>query len=157
MLRELYLEPAVVEQIALRINDNVRELEGAVLRVESMVRHEGIAATQESVNVALNEIFGQDSRRINLGAIEEHVCEYFSVTPEQLRSSRRTRSIVLPRQICMYLGRLLTGCSLGEIGKHFGGRDHTTVMHSIDKIRNSVVTNSALRRDVESIESTLLH
>ena len=154
--REISLDPAVVEQIALRINDNVRELEGAVLRVESMVRHEGIEATAENVNAALNEIFGQETKRIDLGTIEEQVCEYFSVTPEQLRSSRRTRSIVLPRQISMYLCRLLTGCSLGEIGKHFGGRDHTTVMHSIDKIRTAIGTDSTLRRDLESIESKLL-
>ena len=78
------------------------------------------------------------------------------MTTEQLRSSRRTRSIVLPRQVCMYLGRLLTDCSLGEIGHHFGGRDHTTVMHSIDKIRTALTNDSTLRRDLESIESKLL-
>ena len=84
------------------------------------------------------------------------VCEYYSVTTEQLRSSRRTRSIVLPRQVSMYLSRRLTDCSLGEIGHHFGGRDHTTVMHSIEKIRGGLPSDSTLRRDLESLESSLL-
>ncbi len=154
--RELMLEADVVEQIAGRIKDNVRELEGAVLRIESMVRHEGIEANPENVQMALNEIFGQETRRIDLATIEKKVCEYYSVTTEQLRSSRRTRSIVLPRQVSMYLGRRLTDCSLGEIGHHFGGRDHTTVMHSIEKIRGALSSDSALRRDLESLESSLL-
>lgn len=154
--RDLLLETGVVEQIAGRIKDNVRELEGAVLRIESMVRHEGIEANPENVQVALNEIFGQETRRIDLNTIENKVCEYYSVTTEQLRSSRRTRSIVLPRQICMYLGRQLTDCSLGEIGQHFGGRDHTTVMHSIDKIRGALPADATLRRDLDSLQGSLL-
>ena len=154
--RELMLEADVVEQIASRIKDNVRELEGAVLRIESMVRHEGIEANPENVQMALNEIFGQENRRIDLTTIENIVCQYYSVTTEQLRSSRRTRSIVLPRQVSMYLGRRLTDCSLGEIGHHFGGRDHTTVMHSIEKIRGALPTDSTLRRDLETLESSLL-
>ena len=154
--RNLPLQSDVIEQIASRIKDNVRELEGAVLRIESMVRHEGVEANPENVQAALNEIFGQETRRLDLATIENTVCEYYSVTTEQLRSSRRTRSIVLPRQVCMYLGRLLTDCSLGEIGQHFGGRDHTTVMHSIDKIRGSLSSDPGLRRDLESLESSLL-
>ena len=108
--RNLPLQSDVIEQIASRIKDNVRELEGAVLRIESMVRHEGVEANPENVQAALNEIFGQETRRLDLATIENAVCEYYSVTTEQLRSSRRTRSIVLPRQVCMYLGRLLTDC-----------------------------------------------
>ena len=146
----------VLEFLAHRISSNVRELEGAVLRIESMVRHEGIEANPENVQMALNEIFGQENRRIDLSTIENKVCEYYSVTTEQLRSSRRTRSIVLPRQVSMYLSRRLTDCSLGEIGHHFGGRDHTTVMHSIEKIRGGLPSDSTLRRDLESLESSLL-
>lgn len=156
MLRDLYLEPEVIELIASRISDNVRELEGAVLRIESMVRHEGMEANCTNVQNALHEIFGQETRKLDLGTIEEAVCKYYSVTVEDLRSSRRSRSIVLPRQVSMYLGRQLTGCSLGEIGKHFGGRDHTTVMHSIDKIRGMILKDAVLQRDLETVEASLL-
>ncbi len=153
--RNLELPQEVVEQIAVRIIDNVRELEGAVLRIESMILHEGVSATPDHVGSALDELFGTETRRMDLTTIEKTVCEYYSVTPEQLSSSRRTRSIVLPRQVCMFLGRIWTDCSLGEIGQHFGGRDHTTVMHSIDKIRTNVSGNATLRRDIESLEAAL--
>ncbi len=156
LLRDLHLEAEVIEQIASRVSDNVRELEGAVLRIESMVRHEDLEANFTNVQNALHEIFGQETRKLDLGAIEEAVCKYYSVTVEQLHSSRRSRSIVLPRQISMYLGRQLTGCSLGEIGQHFGGRDHTTVMHSIDKIRGMMTKDAILQRDIEAVEASLL-
>ncbi|MEC9476805.1 MAG: chromosomal replication initiator protein DnaA [Planctomycetota bacterium] len=153
--RAIDLPPDVVEVVARRIHDNVRELEGAVLRIESMARHENLPITVSTVNTTLDDLLGGGSSRIDLRKIEELVSLEFSVSSEDLHSPRRTRSIVLPRQVCMYLGRRLTGCSLGEIGQYFGGRDHSTVLHSIEKIRQCVEQDAQLRGNVEAMEGQL--
>ncbi|PCJ11557.1 MAG: chromosomal replication initiator protein DnaA [Planctomycetota bacterium] len=153
--RGLELPNAVVEVVARRVRDNVRELEGAVLRIESMARHENRAITTNSVSDTLDELLGGSSTRIDLRKIEELVSVEFSVSSEEMHSKRRTRSIVLPRQVCMYLGRRLTDCSLGEIGHHFGGRDHSTVLHSIEKIRQCVEQDNQLRVSIEVMENRL--
>ena len=145
----------VVEVVARRIRDNVRELEGAVLRIESMARHENLPVTVKTVSATLDELLGGSTTRIDLRKIEELVTVEFSVSSEELHSPRRTRSIVLPRQVCMYLGRRLTDCSLGEIGQHFGGRDHSTVLHSIEKIRQCVEQDAQLRSSIEAMEGQL--
>ena len=155
--RGLELSADVVEVVARRIRDNVRELEGAVLRIESMARHENRAITTSSVSETLDELFGGTNTRIDLRKIEDLVTIEFSVSSEELHSPRRTRSIVLPRQVCMYLGRRLTDCSLGEIGHHFGGRDHSTVLHSIEKIRQCVEQDAQLRSNIEAMENRLRH
>ncbi|MGE4618651.1 MAG: chromosomal replication initiator protein DnaA [Planctomycetota bacterium] len=153
--RAVDLPPEVVEVIARRICDNVRELEGAVLRIESMIRHENRPLTPTAVSETLDELFGDATTRIDLRKIEELVCNEFSVSSEELHSPRRTRSIVLPRQVCMYLGRRLTDCSLGEIGQYFGGRDHSTVLHSIEKIRQCVEQDAQLQNSIEAMEGRL--
>lgn len=153
--RAIDIPSGVAEVVARRICDNVRELEGAVLRIESMARHENLPVNETTVNATLDELLGAASSRIDLRKIEDLVCSEFSVSVDELHSPRRTRSIVLPRQVCMYLGRRLTGCSLGEIGRHFGGRDHSTVLHSIEKIRQCVEQDTHLRGSIEAMEGRL--
>ncbi|MDE0960346.1 MAG: chromosomal replication initiator protein DnaA [Planctomycetota bacterium] len=153
--RGFQLPLEVVEVVAHRIRDNIRELEGAVLRIESMSRHENLEINTETVTHTINELMGETSSRIDLRKIESLICEEFMVSSLDLHSPRRTRSIVLPRQVCMYLGRRHTDCSLGEIGQYFGGRDHSTVLHSIDKIRQSILIDSTLQRSVEMVEERL--
>ncbi|MEO2148665.1 MAG: helix-turn-helix domain-containing protein, partial [bacterium] len=152
---ELPLE--VVEVMAQRIRDNIRELEGAVLRIESMSRHENLEINTENVSHTLDELMGEISSRIDLRKIEGLICEEFMVSSLDLHSPRRTRSIVLPRQVCMYLGRRHTNCSLGEIGQYFGGRDHSTVLHSIEKIRQTLPIDPHLQRSVDMVEERLRH
>jgi chromosomal replication initiator protein len=155
--RGITLPLEVVEVMAQRIRDNIRELEGAVLRIESMSRHEHLEINTENVSHALDELMGEISSRIDLRKIESLICEEFMVSSLDLHSPRRTRSIVLPRQVCMYLGRRHTNCSLGEIGQHFGGRDHSTVLHSIEKIRQSLPGDPNLKRSVDMVEERLRH
>ena len=150
---ELPLE--VVEVMAQRIRDNIRELEGAVLRIESMSRHENLEINTENVSHTLDELMGEISSRIDLRKIEGLICEEFMVSSLDLHSPRRTRSIVLPRQVCMFLGRRHTNCSLGEIGQYFGGRDHSTVLHSIEKIRQTLPIDPNLKRSVDMVEDRL--
>ena len=83
------------------------------------------------------------------------VCRYYDVTPEQLKSKKRSREIAFPRQVAMFLCRELTGMSLPRIGQVFGGRDHTTVMHACDKIQTEMDTNSEVRRAISEMKRNI--
>ena len=145
----------IAEFVASRIRDNVRELEGAVYRLLSMVEIENRDLSTDEVRHALADVLGHDERRLDLNMIQRKVLEEFDVLPSDLHSRSRTRSVVIPRQICMYLGREHTSLSLGEIGLFFGGRDHSTVLHAIDKIRRMIREDSRIRAAVASIERQL--
>ena len=146
----------VAELVAKRVCNNVRELEGAVLRLDSQVKHEGLPLDIKNAQHTLSDLLGDEPQRINIVHIEKTVEKEFSVSLAELHSKRRSRSVVLPRQVCMFLARTHTRSSLGEIGLHFGGRDHTTVLHSVEKIRKQVVADPGLRKSIERIENQLL-
>jgi len=144
----------VVEYIASNVTTNIRELEGAVVRVL------GISAlTNRPLDLKLVRETLKEARvprpRVGITDIQAAVAEYFNLKVADLQGKRRLRSIAFPRQICMYLAKELTSLSLVEIGGYFGGRDHTTVLYAIDKIKKSierdpslVETISGLRRDI---------
>jgi len=140
----------------MRVCNNVRELEGAVLRLDSQVKHEGLPLDIKNAQHTLSDLLGDEPQRINIVHIEKTVEKEFGVSLAELHSKRRSRSVVLPRQVCMFLARTHTRSSLGEIGLHFGGRDHTTVLHSVEKIRKQVVADPGLRKSIERIENQLL-
>jgi chromosomal replication initiator protein len=152
----LEIPTPVAELVAQRVRENVRELEGAVLRLHSLVHLEHRPLDIESTGSALAELFGDGGSRIGLLQIQQSVLGEFDIKPAELHSRRRTRSIVVPRQVCMYLARRFTASSLGEIGLYFGGRDHTTVLHAIHKITALRETDVSLRRRIDAIESALL-
>jgi chromosomal replication initiator protein len=152
----LEITPEIGELVAQRVRENVRELEGVVLRLHSMVHLERRPLDVENTRAALSELFGEVNPRIDLSQIQQAVLEEFDVTPTDLHSRKRTRSIVVPRQIGMYLARRFTSSSLGEIGLYFGGRDHTTVLHAVQKIEKQRESDVGLRRRLETIESGLL-
>ena len=126
----------VLEYIASRIQSNIRELEGALIRVVAFSSLTNSSIDLESTKSVLKDIFPENNRPISLQKIQSEVCRYFNVSKVDLLGNRRSRSIVLPRQIAMYLTRELTDFSLPKIGDSFGGRDHTTVMHANSKIEN---------------------
>ena len=157
--REQHLEipEDVAELIAKRVRENVRELEGIVVRLHSLVHLEKRRLDVESARSVLFELVGEaGAPRIDLPRIENAVIQEYSVPTADLHSKKRNRSIVVPRQICMFLARRHTGASLGEIGVYFGGRDHTTVLHAIRKIEGQLETDATLRRRVERVEGDLL-
>ncbi len=154
--RELEIPLDVAELVAKRVHSNIRELEGAVLRLDSLVRHEGLPLNIENAGRTLTDLLGDEPARIDIDQIEAAVELEFGVTRVEMRSSRRSRSVVFPRQVCMFLARKYTRHSLGEIGLHFGGRDHTTVLHSVDKIRKQLPGDSRLRNSIERVEKQLL-
>lgn len=125
--------------IAKRIRSNVRELEGALRRVIANAHFTGKSITIEFVNEALRDLLALQDKLVTIENIQKTVAEYYKVKVSDLLSKRRSRSIARPRQMAMALAKELTNHSLPEIGDHFGGRDHTTVIHACRKIKEFVL------------------
>lgn len=133
-LRGLQLNDEIAEYVARQVQANIRELEGALTTIYALATTMREPITLELAQRALEGQIRLASRHISISDIIEAVTRYFDVRVTDLQSKRRTQSIMLPRQICMYLARNMTKHSLEEIGGHLGGRDHTTVMHACSKI-----------------------
>jgi len=133
-LRGLEVTDEIAEYIARQVQANIRELEGALTTIYALATTTHEPVTIELAQRALEGQIRLASRRIGIMDIVEVVAKHFDVRLTDLQSKRRSQSITVPRQICMYLARLLTKHSLEEIGGHLGGRDHTTVMHACTKI-----------------------
>ena len=131
----LSVEPEVLELIASRVQSNIRELEGALIRVSAFSSLQRAPADTAMAEAVLKDLFpdGRD-REVSVQLIMEEVADHFSLTVDDLCSPSRSRQLVTARQLAMYLTRELTELSLPRIGKAFGGRDHTTVMHATKKI-----------------------
>ena len=131
----LGVSDAVLEIIATKVASNIRELEGALIRVSAFASLQRAPADVQMAEYVLKDLFpdGRD-RVINVQDVIDEVCTYFSLTPEELCSASRSRQLVNARQIAMYLTRELTDMSLPRIGRAFGNRDHSTVMHATQKI-----------------------
>jgi chromosomal replication initiator protein len=136
-LRSINPPEEVISFIARKIDSNTRELEGALTKIHGMAMLDGGSITVELARQALGEDPTPPHRQITISQIIDTITEHFNVRLSDLQGKRRSRSIAFPRQLCMYLARDLTRHSLEEIGGHFGGRDHTTVLHAyrnIDKL-----------------------
>jgi chromosomal replication initiator protein len=128
-------DPEVLTFVASRVSTNIRELEGALTRVIAFSSLTGRRMDVELAQDVLRDVFPQgEAAAVSIERIQELVCERFSVTLGELTGDRRSQNIVYPRQVAMYLSRELTDSSLPKIGKEFGGRDHTTVIHATSKI-----------------------
>jgi chromosomal replication initiator protein len=128
-------DPELLTFIASRVSTNIRELEGALTRVVAFSSLTGRPLSVDLAQDVLRDVFPQgESAQISIDRIQELVCERFGVTRDELTGDRRSQNIVYPRQVAMYLSRELTDASLPKIGKEFGGRDHTTVIHATSKI-----------------------
>jgi chromosomal replication initiator protein len=128
-------DPELLTFIASRVSTNIRELEGALTRVVAFSSLTGRPLTADLAQDVLKDVFPQgEGTQITIERIQELVCDRFSVTMDELTGDRRSQNIVYPRQVAMYLSRELTDASLPKIGKEFGGRDHTTVIHATSKI-----------------------
>jgi chromosomal replication initiator protein len=124
----------VLTAIAQRIQTNIRELEGALTRVVAYASLNGVPITVDLVRDVLHDQFPEGARLVSVEEIQKVVADHFRLTIADLRSDRRTQTVVFPRQIAMYLCRDLTDLSLPKIGQKFGGRDHTTVHYGLGRI-----------------------
>ncbi len=154
---QLNLIPAeVIEFIARKVVSNVRELEGALNRVVAYASMSGMPINNELASAVLsNVMYNPKKRSITPQRIVRAVAEYYGVNLDQLRSSKRDRAIVVPRQIAMYLIREETDLSLLRIGAELGGRDHSTVLHAYDKIARELQENDEMRREVSAVRETI--
>ena len=142
----------ILDYIATNIKSNIRELEGAYNKVIAFSRLNKVEITLDNVKEALNDIISPNvSRQITPQLIISVVAEHFGITADDITSKRRNSEFVLPRQICMYLCRKLTDESLQNIGKARGKKDHTTVIHGIDKITDDMQVNEELKNKIDII------
>ena len=145
----------VMEFLAHKITSNVRELEGALNRIAAHVQLVGRDITLESAHEVLHDLLRSHERRVTIDEIQKRVAEHFNIRLGEMTSDRRARAVARPRQVAMYLAKQLTTRSLPEIGRKFGGRDHTTVMHAVRKIDELKGTDPALAEDVELLRRML--
>lgn len=142
--------------IARQIPSNIRELEGALTRVSAYAKLVNRELTSDLVAEALKDIISSSKpHKISIQDIQNVVGEHYDVRLEDFSAKKRTKSIAFPRQIAMYLSRELTDHSLPKIGEEFGGRDHTTVIHAHEKIKNQMQVDEKLKKEIESIEKAL--
>ena len=146
----------VLNFIAHKVQRNIRELEGALTRIQAFAAVHQRQIDEEEAARLLADIIPAGTRRpINVERIQALVADYYNVTLEDMKGKRRDKHIVFPRQVAMFLVREETPSSLPAIGKAFGGRDHTTALHSIEKIANELKEDERLRYEVQSIRERL--
>ncbi|HKB19041.1 MAG TPA: chromosomal replication initiator protein DnaA [Candidatus Dormibacteraeota bacterium] len=146
----------VLSFIAHKVQRNIRELEGALTRVQAFAAVHQRQIDEEEAARLLSDIIPAGTRKpINVERIQVLVADYYNVTLEDMKGKRRDKHIVFPRQVAMYLVREETPSSLPAIGKAFGGRDHTTALHSIEKIANELKEDERLRYEVQAIREKL--
>lgn len=142
----------IFQYIATNIKSNIRELEGAFNKVIAYSKLNKVEINLSSVQEALKDIISpNEKKQITSRLIVEVVAEHFGITPEDIMSKRRNTEYVLPRQICMYLCRKYTDDSLQSIGKAVGKKDHTTVIHGIEKITEDIEKNDELKGKIDII------
>ena len=156
-LRNVEMPDDIASYIAAKIESNIREMEGAITRMQGLAALNGTPMTMEIAKKAVgveNAVNGTHLPTIQ--DIVDTVTGYYSVRLSDLLSKRRHKSIALPRQVCMWLARRYTRYSLQEIGGYFGGRDHTTVMHAVSAVNNKRTKDMTIDQDVCTLEHRLL-
>jgi chromosomal replication initiator protein len=149
-------DPEVLTYVAERVTTNIRELEGALTRVVAFSSLTGRPMTVELAEDVLKDVFPQGQAvEISIRRIQETVSERFGMTVSELCSAKRSQSIAYPRQVAMYLSRALTDSSLPKIGKEFGGRDHTTVMHANAKIEGMIREDRSVYNLVQELTARI--
>lgn len=145
----------VLEFLAKKISSNVRELEGALNRIAAHATFVGTDITVDSTQDLLKDLLRANDRKLSIEDIQKKVAEYYNVRIGDMHSARRARQVARPRQVAMYLAKQLTTRSLPEIGRKFGGRDHTTVMHAIRKVEELLETDTAFAEDLHLVRRSL--
>jgi chromosomal replication initiator protein len=155
-MRGLALPEDVISYIAAKIDHNTRELEGAIIKVQGMGALENGRIDLDLAKRALGDAAGPQQRQITLQQIQDAVVKYYNVRLSDLTGKKRHKSIVFPRQVCMFLARRYTRHSLHEIGGHFGGRDHTTVIHAVRTVEIDCKGDKSIADQIEHIEGLLV-
>ncbi len=145
----------VMDFLAHKITTNVRELEGALNRLVAHANLFGRPVTLETTQEVLHDVLKAHDRRVTIEEIQRKVAEHFSIRLTDMSSARRARAVARPRQVAMYLAKQLTQRSLPEIGRRFGNRDHTTVMHAVSRVGELMSRDAGFAEDVELLRRML--
>jgi chromosomal replication initiator protein len=151
----IQVEPKILEFLAHKVMSNVRELEGSLNRVVAFASLVGRPITLEMTQEVLQDLLRASERKISIEEIQRKVAEYYNIRLADMHSARRARQVARPRQVAMYLAKQMTPRSLPEIGRKFGGRDHTTVMYAVRKIEELRAGDTALDEDVDLLKRML--
>ena len=154
-LKNCLVPKKVIEFLAHKITSNVRELEGALKRLVAHSQLIGRPVSLDSAHDVLHDLLRANNRKVTIEEIQKKVAEHFSIRLSDMSSPRRARAVARPRQIAMYLSKQLTSRSLPEIGRTFGGRDHTTVMHAVSRIETLMLEDSVIADDLELLKRNL--
>ena len=153
--KNIKLTGDVLEFLANKITNNVREMEGALNRLAVHASLQDSEITVDLVKDVLKDLLRTNSRKITIDEIQKKVVEHYNIKLSDMHSPRRSRSVARPRQVAMYLAKSITTRSLPEIGRKFGGRDHTTVIHAIKTIEEIMVNDPSLAEDIELLTRIL--
>ncbi len=154
-MRGLTLPEDVLCYVAAKVENNTRELEGAITKIQGIASLQNGHIDLELAKAALGDTATPEQKRITVQQIFEAVTKYYSVRLNDLQSKKRHKSIAFPRQVCMYLARRHTRFSLEEIGGYFGGRDHTTVLHAVRTVTKDCVDDPDVAKQITFLESQL--
>jgi chromosomal replication initiator protein len=148
----IVLPDEVTVFVASHVKSNIRELEGSLIRLGAYATLTGQAITLEMAKNVLKELVNDAKRVITLDAVQETVAAKFHIKVSEMKSRRRTKALVYPRQVAMYLSREITQQSYPEIARHFGGKDHTTIMHACRQIEKARESDPGLQRTLEELK-----
>ena len=152
---DLVIEPNVLEFLALRISTNVRVLEGALTRLFAFASLVGRPINLDLTQDCLADVLRASERKITVEEIQRKVSEHYNIRLSDIIGPKRVRTYARPRQVAMYLAKQMTSRSLPEIGRRFGGRDHTTVMHGVKRIEELKIQDGQVAEDLEILRRTL--
>jgi chromosomal replication initiator protein len=150
-LERVRLPDDVAYLIASRVKSNIRELEGSLTRMIAFCALTGREMSVDLAQQVLGELWGEEEKVITIEQIQRKVAETYGIKLADLKAKNRTKAVAFPRQIAMYLARQLTHASLSEVGRSFGGKDHTTVLHAVDKIQVLLQEDPKLRRTIDGL------
>jgi len=145
----------VIDFLARAIRSNIRELEGALNKLIAYAQLTGRAIDMEFAQSMLADAVRANARRITIDEIQKACAAHYRIEPGEMRSKRRARAVARPRQVAMYLSKKMTPRSLPEIGRIFGGRDHSTVIHAVKTIEALRAENGEIDADVRAIQRKL--
>lgn len=155
MMPGVDIAPVVLDMLASRISSNVRELEGGLNRLVAYASLNARPIDEAFAEEVLADMFRASRRRVTIDEIQKRVSDHFKIRQAEMVSARRARAVARPRQIAMYLAKQLTPRSLPEIGRRFGGRDHTTVIHAVKQIERLRAADSEIDADVRTLMRAL--
>lgn len=151
-MENLNVSNEVMAYVANKIQSNIRELEGALIRIVAFASLANVEISVDLASEALKDIISnRNSKQITVNLIQDIVANYYNLRIDDFKSKRRTRNVVYPRQIAMFLARKLTDLSLPKIGEEFGGRDHTTVIHAYEKINTEYERDDSLKETIAEL------